>query len=63
MLLLMEILYTMRPELGFRMAANLPLIQKKTMTLTFADMKSSSNDVAVFFLSGLVTGPGFMSIS
>ena len=36
-----------------------------TMTSQFAEMMSSSNffDVALFLLSGLVTGPSFMSIS
>ena len=36
-----------------------------TMTSKFADMTSSSNcfDIFMFFLSSLVTGPSFMSIS
>ena len=55
----------MYPESGFRMAANLPKIGKKTTTSQYADMTSPSNflDVAVFLLSSLVTGPSFMSVS
>ena len=33
----------MRMESGIRMAANLPLTEKKTITSQFADMTSSSN--------------------
>ena len=55
----------MRPESGFRNAPNWPWIGKMTMTSQFADMTSSSIffDVVLFFLSSLVTGPNFMSIS
>ena len=55
----------MRPESGFRNAPNWPWIGKMTMTSQFADMTSSSIffDFVLFFLSSLVTGPNFMSIS
>ena len=56
---------TLCPESGLRTAPNWPKIRKMTMTSQFSDMTSSSNffDVVSFFLSGLVTGPSFMSIS
>ena len=59
----------MQPESGARIrlpdACKLAINQKKTFTLQFANMMSSSKiiDVAVFLLSSLVTGPSFMSIS
>ena len=55
----------MRPESGFRMAANWQKIEKKTMTSQLVNMTSSSNsyDVAVFLLPSLVTGPSIMSMS
>ena len=55
----------MRPESDFRIVPNGPYVRKMTMTSQFAEMMSSSNffDVALFLLSGLVTGPSFMSIS
>ena len=39
--------------------------EKKVMTPQFADMTSSSNflNIAVFFLSSLVTGLSFISVS
>ena len=58
---------TMHPEYGFRIAPNRPKITKMTMMSQFFDMASSSFffffDVVLFVLSGLVTGPSFMSIS
>ena len=63
----MEVLQnvSMRPESGFWIALNWPLIEKMTMTSQFADTTSSSIffDVVLFLLSSLVTGPSFMSIS
>ena len=55
----------MHPECVFWMAANWPWIGRKTMTSRFVDMASWSTffDVDVFPMSGLVTGPSFMSIS
>ena len=45
--------------------SKLAKIRKMTMTSQFSDMTSTSSffDVALFLLSRLVTGPGFMSIS
>ena len=55
----------MCPESGLRTSLNWPKIRKITMTSQFSDMTSTSYffDVALFLLSSLVTGPGFMSIS
>ena len=55
----------MHPESDSRIAPSWPLIRKMKMTLQFLDMTSLLIffDVAVFLLSGLVTGPSFMSIS
>ena len=56
---------TLCPESGLRTAPNWPKIRKMTMTSQFPDITSSSTfcDVVLFLLSGLVTGPSFMSIS
>ena len=53
------------PKSGLRTTPNWPKMQKITMTSQFFDMKSLSNffDVALFFLSILLTSPSFMSIS
>ena len=61
----MQVLQTMRPESGFQIAPNWPKIGKMTMASQFADRTPSSIfvDVAVFVLSSLVIGPGFMSLS
>ena len=55
----------MGPEFSFRIAPNWPKIGKMTMTSQFADITSSSNffGINLFFLSSLVIGPSFMSIS
>ena len=55
----------MHPKSSYQVAPNWWLIGKMTMTWQFADMTSSSNvfDGFLFFLSSLVTGPRFMSIS
>ena len=59
-----NVLQTMRPESGFRIAPNWPKIEKVTMTSQFADMKSSSHFfVVLFLLQSFVTGSSFMSIS
>ena len=52
------------PESGLRTAPNWPKIRKITMTSQFSETTSTSNffHVALFLLSGLVTGPSFMSI-
>ena len=52
------------PESAFKIAPNWLYIARMT-DVQFADMTSSSSffDVAVFLLSGLVTGPSFMAIS
>ena len=56
---------TLCPESGLRTAPNWPEIRTMTMMSQFFDMTSTSNffDVALFLLSSLVTGRGFMSIS
>ena len=56
---------TLCPESGLRTAPNWPKIRKMTMTSQFPDMTSTSNifDIALFFLSSVVTGASFMSIS
>ena len=56
---------TLHPESGLRTAPNWPKIWKMTTTSQFCNMTSMSNffDVVLFFLSSLVTGPSFMSIS
>ena len=55
----------MHPESCFQIAPNWQKIWKMTMTSQFANMASSSHffDVVLFFLSSLVTGPSFISIS
>ena len=61
----------MRPECGFQMAANWPYIRKKIIKSQFADMTSSLSLLllllffwlSVLFLSSLIIGPSFMSIS
>ena len=65
MLLKTQLLQTLCPESGLRIAPNWPKIRKMTMTSQFSNMTSSSNffDVVLFLLSSLVTGPSFMSIS
>ena len=52
-------------ECGLRIAPNWWKIGKMTMMWQFSDMTLTSNffDVVLFLLSGLVTGPSFMSIS
>ena len=56
---------TLCPESGVWTAPNWPEIRKMTMTSQFFDMTSTSNfsEVVLFFLSSLVTGRSFMSIS
>ena len=56
---------TLCPESGLWTAPNWPEIRTMTMMSQFSDMTSTSNffDVALFLLSSLVTGRGFMSIS
>ena len=53
------------PESSLRTAPNWPKIKKMTMASQFFGMTSSSIFfyVVLFLLSGLVTGPSFMSIS
>ena len=48
----------MRPESGFRVAANWPNIGQKTMTSQFADMTSPSNffEGSMFLSSSFFTG-------
>ena len=55
----------LRPESSFQIAPNWPKTKKMGMTSQLSDMTSSSNffKVVLFFLSSLVTGPSFMSIS
>ena len=54
----------MCPESGFRITPDRPQIAKMTMTLQFVDIKSSLFfDIVLFYLSSLVTGPSFVSIS
>ena len=55
----------MHPESGFQIAPNWPNIGKVTMTSQFPDMTLSPYffDVVLFFLSSLVTGQSFMSVS
>ena len=56
---------TLCPESSLRTAPNWPNIWKMTMTSKFSDMTSMPNfsDLVLFFLSSLVTGPSFTSIS
>ena len=56
---------TLCRESGLRTAPNWPKIRKMTMTLQFPDMTSSSSffHVVLFFISSLITGPSFMTIS
>ena len=55
----------MRPESGFRIAANSLKTRKMIITSQFADMTLSSMffNVSMLLLSSLVTGSSFMSIS
>ena len=55
----------MPPESGFRIAPNWPWIGKMAMMSQFFGTMSQSSfiDVVLFFLSSLVAGPSFMSIS
>ena len=59
-----EVLQTMHPEYGPRIAPDWTYIGKMAMASQFYDMTSSSNffDAALFLLSSLVTGPSLMSI-
>ena len=52
-------------ESGLQSAPNWPKIREMTMMWQFSDMTSSSNflEIFLFFLSSLVTGPSFKSIS
>ena len=56
---------TLCPESGLRTAPNWSKIRKMTMAPQISDMTSSSIffDVVLFFLSSLVTGSSFISIS
>ena len=56
---------TLCPESGIRTAPNWSKIRKMTMTSQFSHMTPSSIffDVALFFLSSLVTGSSFISKS
>ena len=56
---------TLCPESGLQTPPNWSNIWKMTMTSQFTVITSASNffDVVLFLLSGLVTGPSFMSIS
>ena len=56
---------TLCPESDLWIAANWAKIQKMTLTSQFSDRTWTSNffDVVLFLLSGLITGPRFMSIS
>ena len=55
----MQVLDTMRPEFGFRMPGNQPLIGKKDNDATICrhDVIVNFFDVVVFLLSSLVTVP------
>ena len=56
---------TLCPESGLQTPPNWSNIWKMTMASQFTVITSASNffDVVLFLLSGLVTGPSFMSIS
>ena len=54
----------MRPDYRFWITPNCPKVRKMTMKSQFFDITLSSIffDVALFFLSSLVTGPVFIVI-
>ena len=64
LLLKTQLLQTLCQESSLRTAPNWPKIQKRTMASQFLKWRQSQFfDVILFLLSGLVTGPSFMSIS